>query len=677
MALLLEEAPETFSCFASLGFFKEERLMSQQKSEDIARGFFAYLLSDPEKARFLSQLGPEREAHLSKVLSSMITKLLGSEAIDREEILSIGENHYRLGVSIEWIRESLSWLLSERFRGLGEEGEFLRISSRVLEHLSIQSQGMMRGQEKVLSLMSRLDAILVHDAHPLKSFGKVLNLLSEELLIRGGWIGVPDESHVFRPLSVSNNWMSDYLEGNEIRSDETPLGQGTMGQAFRTGTIQILENTQSNEILSPWKERLIRSGIHSAAAIPIRDDYGRVLIFSLYSGFPWFFRHPDHRILLDHLKTILDEMFSRQKTTRLLDEEQVRIGRIYRLQKAFSRASDIVLRAREEKEIVDTTLDTIVSSGFFDWAVLGVIGEDRMITYEKGMGEGVEKFLKENLQIPVQGKTLAGKAVLTNQMQYLNQAPDGDTFPALKSLSVRLDIQSVGTVPVVRGGKPWGVLVVMSSLAGAFDQDTVELFIGVSRFFGHALDELVMRKELEFEKERQEWEATHDALTGIHNRRLLKSILENALDFHRKTGLLVAVGLLDLDEFKQVNDLYGHHAGDRLLREISRRLLLVLGKPEAIARFGGDEFVLIFQGFSDREGLFELFTRIEREVFGPPVSVVDNETVEIKGSMGVCIARDMDKPDSLLKRADESLYRSKAEKSTRTSFYALCDIETP
>jgi len=71
----------------------------------------------------------------------------------------------------------------------------------------------------------------------------------------------------------------------------------------------------------------------------------------------------------------------------------------------------------------------------------------------------------------------------------------------------------VGAVPVLRGGKSWGVLVVMSSFSGAFDPDTVELFVGVSRFLEHAFDELAMRKDLEFEKERQEWEATHDALT--------------------------------------------------------------------------------------------------------------------------------------------------------------------
>ena len=650
--------------------------MVQQKSNDIASRFFSHILSDPEKALFLSQLGPDRESHLSGILSTMIEKLLGEEPVKKEEILSIGENHYRLGVSIEWVRESLFWVLSEYVAELDDPEESLRVSARMLEHLSIQSQGMMRGQGKVLSLISRLDAILVHDADPLKSFVKVLSLLSDELSILGGWIGVSDELHRFSPLSVSNDWMSEYLDGNEIRSDETPLGQGTMGKAFRTETIQVLEDTQSLEILSPWKDRLVRFSIHSTASIPIKDDQGRVLVFSLYSGFPWFFRHPDHRILLDHLKTILDEMFARQKTTRLLEEEQFRIGRVYRLQQAFSKASDIVLMAREEKEIVETTLDTIISSGFFDWAVLGVIGEDQMITYEKGMGEGVERFLNENLKIPVEEKTLAGKAVLTNKMQFLNQYPSGDVFPALKSLSLRLDIQSVGAVPVLRDGKSWGVLVVMSRVSGAFDPDTVELFVGVSRFLGHALDELAMRRDLEFEKERYEWAATHDALTGIHNRRLLKSFLENALDLHRTTGLLVAVGLLDLDDFKQVNDLYGHHAGDRLLLEVSRRLLKVLGASNAVARFGGDEFVLIFQAIPDRAALSALLMQIQQEVFDPPVSVIDGEMLEIKGSMGVCIARSSDKPDSLLKRADEALYRSKADKATRPSFYSLCDMDS-
>ncbi len=653
--------------------FEETLYMSHIESADISRKFFAHLLADQEKSALLSQLAPERVTHFSEVLSASIEKLFGSEPIDRDEALSIGENHYRLGVTVDWIRESFDWLLAEYMRKSDDLRESVRIYGRFLEHLSLQCQGMLRGKEKVLSMVSRLDAILVHDSDPIKSFEKVFTLLTDELLIQGGWIGVSDESHVFRPVAISHPWVSEYLEGNEIRSDESPLGQGTMGRAFRTGQIQVLEDTQSNQLLSPWKERHVRFSIQSVASIPIVDDEGKLLILSIYSRFPWFFRHSDHRILLDHLKTILEEMFSRYKTTKILEREQVRIGRIHRLHQAFSRASDIVLMAREENEILDTTLDTIVSSSFFEWAVLGIIGEDGMITYEKGMGKGVEKFLAEKLKVPVEGKTLAGKAVRTNRMQYLNQYPDGDVFPALKSLSVRLDMQSVGAIPVLRSGKNWGVLVVMSNVPGAFDTDTVELFVGISRFLGHALDELAIRRELEFEKERQEWAATHDDLTGIHNRRLLKTFLENALDFQERTGLMVAVGLLDLDDFKQVNDLYGHHAGDRLLREISRRLLNVLGKENALARFGGDEFVLIFQGLRDRSALLALLSRIQHEVFGPPVMVVDGETLEVRGSMGVCIARTADKPDSLLKRADEALYRSKSEKSLRTSFYCLCD----
>jgi len=122
-------------------------LMRQQKSKDIARGIFSHILSHSEKAHFLSKLSPERESHLSEVISKTIENLLGSEPLKREDILAMGENHYRLGVSIEWIRESLGWALSEYLRSLSDQGESVRISGRFLEHLSIQCQGMMRAEE--------------------------------------------------------------------------------------------------------------------------------------------------------------------------------------------------------------------------------------------------------------------------------------------------------------------------------------------------------------------------------------------------------------------------------------------------------------------------------------------------------------------------------------------------
>ncbi len=634
---------------------------------------FSRLALDPEKAAYLSQLGEDRKKQLLLVVDEAVKRILGHEEIDPESARQMGENHYRLGVPIDWIRESLEWVRDDYFSRTDNLPECLRIGKRFLSHLTFQSEGMVRGRGKVLSLMSRIDALLILEGDPLKSFEQMFDVLSSELSLSGGWIGLPDKEHIFQPLVTSGPWMNRYLEGIEIRSDDSPRGQGPMGVAYRTGKIQVLEDVQSLEILYPWKKQLIDFSIHSTASIPLQDASGNRVVLSVYSDFPWFFRHPDSRILLDHLKVILDQMFARQQATMMIEKERLHLDRVNRLQKAFSRASEILFSAREEEEVIDSILETIVTSGFFDWATLGLIGPDRMISYGSAKGKGVESFLRENVRVPVDGKTLAGQAVRSNTMQYLNEYPRSDVFPALRSLSLKLDVQSVGAVSIERSGKQWGVLVVMSKDPGAFDSDTVDFFQGVSRFLGQSLDAIEMRQKLETEKNRQEWLASHDALTGIHNRRLLKEFLERALEVHRSTGTMVAVGLLDLDDFKKINDLYGHGAGDKLLLEMSRRLVGVLRKEDAVARFGGDEFVLILQGLKDRTALTDLLSRIHREVFEPPVLLSEGEPVTIQASLGICIARQDDKPDSLLKRADEALYRVKGIKKTRLSYYALCD----
>lgn len=176
--------------------------------------------------------------------------------------------------------------------------------------------------------------------------------------------------------------------------------------------------------------------------------------------------------------------------------------------------------------------------------------------------------------------------------------------------------------------------------------------------------------------------ATHDPLTGIPNRTLFEDRLKLAIRRYQRYYKVgnrdcnLAVILLDLDEFKQVNDTYGHPQGDVLLTEIASRLVDAVRDSDTVARLGGDEFVIVAEHIEKFSDLQDLILRIMKSLYKP--IQLDEIKVQITTSVGVsCYPCDGEDYPTLFKNADIALYQAK-ETRNRCCFYntAVADIET-
>jgi diguanylate cyclase (GGDEF)-like protein len=150
-------------------------------------------------------------------------------------------------------------------------------------------------------------------------------------------------------------------------------------------------------------------------------------------------------------------------------------------------------------------------------------------------------------------------------------------------------------------------------------------------------------------------DASHDALTGLLNRRSYELLLDQAVSRARRYGWPFALVLLDLDDFKVVNDRYGHAAGDAALRAVGAELRAALRGGDVAARLGGDEFALLVVGVENVASLSPLLGRLKRAL----ERAVPETTVGF--SVGVaCFPSDTDDPDALTGLADDRLYAAKA-----------------
>ncbi|MGL5167934.1 MAG: diguanylate cyclase domain-containing protein [Afipia sp.] len=216
---------------------------------------------------------------------------------------------------------------------------------------------------------------------------------------------------------------------------------------------------------------------------------------------------------------------------------------------------------------------------------------------------------------------------------------------------VNLVIISVPTTiaGMIHGGPIYICLALMTGilLVGAFDV--------IRHVYNTTVSQITLKRQFA-------GLARQDALTGLSNRLEFNERLELAIADAQRSGYGLAVHSLDLDRFKAANDLYGHPAGDAILKEVARRLTRLTRASDLLVRLGGDEFVLVQTGVAEREQATALAARIVEDIGS--YYDIKGYTIEIGTSVGIALMADEElTPDELLARADQALYQAKRTRS--------------
>ncbi len=151
--------------------------------------------------------------------------------------------------------------------------------------------------------------------------------------------------------------------------------------------------------------------------------------------------------------------------------------------------------------------------------------------------------------------------------------------------------------------------------------------------------------------------AQKDGLTGTYSRQYLMSLFQTEFEIAKHSNNNISVAMMDIDKFKQINDLYGHLEGDNALRVFSKSVEQVIRKCDLFGRYGGDEFMIVFPN-STKEMAQVIIDRIQRSLKTHTIHVLGEE-IEISASVGVAELMDETTPEELIHKADQLMYDNK------------------
>ncbi|MDX1609322.1 MAG: EAL domain-containing protein [Halofilum sp. (in: g-proteobacteria)] len=350
------------------------------------------------------------------------------------------------------------------------------------------------------------------------------------------------------------------------------------------------------------------------------------------------------------------------RTHDRLRDHSAHLTRINRAHAILRSVTDVLLRDPDDTLLLESAARAVVDQGGFPlvWIALYDHDQRRLTRVATAGAEGLARGSGAPVHLTTADRSIITHALYRGQMQHAL----GDRDPLVARLApAGRGLAAVGAFPLRGGGDTRGVLVIHSAEAELFtDEEEVLLLSRVADTLGLGLD---------FSHNRQTLDRLnyHDPITGVGNRNLVENRLAAALNHAAQRDTAVAMLVLDIDDFRAINDSAGREAGDAVLRLVSRILDGVMRPGDTIARLGNDEFGLVFHELPDANHASRLVGRVADRF--PERAEVGGHELDLSVSIGVAVYPD-DAQDAaeLLSRAELALHSQPPGQRSAITYYA-------
>ena len=346
--------------------------------------------------------------------------------------------------------------------------------------------------------------------------------------------------------------------------------------------------------------------------------------------------------------------------------EQDRLLRLSRMHEVLSGVNSLIARASSRQELFEGCCRIAAEHGRFGAAWIDAYDpESRQIhpVARNGLDAGHVVPGARSADPEAGGSLgLAARAVLSGEIVLSNDFSSEPPTGASRPRAIEHGYRSGIALPLTVNGEIAGTLSLLAKEAEFFDPDEVKLLDELASDISLALDRLAKLDQIRYL-------AHYDVLTGLPNRALLAERLGSVLEQAHQKGDIGVVVQLDVQRLHDINDTFGRHRGDDLLKLVGQRLRDVLGEKSPIARIAGDHFVFVLSGLRDPNSLAHGVQLAINSCFGEPFWL-DSHKLHVTARAGVAVfPQDGDEVETLLKHSETALNQAKAE-AARFLFYA-------
>ncbi len=484
---------------------------------------------------------------------------------------------------------------------------------REWEHRQLGAREQLHRANRALRVLTEVNHSLVHTHDELTLLHQACHSLVETGGYRMAWAGYAehDASKTIRPVAVSGH-DDGYAENMKLSWADTERGRGAAGTSIRERRPEVARDIATDPRYAPWRDAALARGYASSISLPlIYDDqvYGN---FSLYA---------EQRLAFDQEEVdILQQLAS--DLAFGIHALRVRLAHTY---------------AENQLRLVASALENTAEAVFITDANARIIFVNKSFTGITGFEAG---------------------DVIARPWETITSDRDNDSMS--EALWQSLDDSGYWQGELWarrRSGESYPALL---SITKVPEQDS-----SVSHFVG-VFNDISQYKDYQT---RLEFLATHDALTELPNRMLLRDRLDEAISRAQRDRSSAAVLFIDLDRFKSINDTLGHSVGDELLCQVAARLRNGVREIDTVSRMGGDEFAIILTECKESSDVASLAHKLHELVSRK--FTVDSRELFVTASIGIsCYPQDGCDVSTLLKNADIAMYRAKESGRNMFQFFS-------
>lgn len=475
-----------------------------------------------------------------------------------------------------------------------------------------QSESRIQRLTHLYKALSEVNQAIVRMSNEQQLFPLICQCAVDHGGMQMAWIGQSNgENQQILPVAKYGKDL-DYLDRIVVSaSADAPEGRGPVGTAFRENRIFIINDVEADPTLNFWRKTIDGYGWQSMAAFPIYRANQPFAVLCVYHNQKDVFDESAISLLVEMSKdiTFALENFDRE-AQRKNDEASSRLAAL-----VYETSSEAMMVTDANHIIVAVNNAFTEITGYTESEIVGLSG-----TILKSGRHDSAFYQAMGHQMRLTGKWHG---------EIWNKRKSGEIFP--NRLTLNTVYNEDGSVKY-----------------------RVSLFTDISQQKHD--EEMIWRQ------------GNVDALTGLPNRRMFHQNLEQEIKKSQRSGLPFVLMFLDLDDFKEVNDSFGHAMGDMLLKQTAERLKLCVREFDSIARLGGDEFTVVLSEVDNLKGADRVIEAILASI-AEPFRLKDKQAF-ISVSIGVTLyPNDALDADNLLKNADQAMYAAKKTGRNQFSYF--------